>query len=198
MSISLVLNKYMENLKILRGEVDVGHKGKLGCLPSKLNPFYVTGFSDGEACFHLAIGVNPRYKIGYYVNPGFIISIHKKDEELLRRIQAFFGGIGVISPQNKESVQYRVGSLKDLNDKIIPHFDKYPLISKKQADFILFKKIINLLNNKEHLTIEGLQKILCIKGSLNLGLSDELKTKFPNIKPIARPIVALPEIIEGN
>jgi hypothetical protein len=41
--------------------------------------------------------------------------------------------------QSKNSVQYRVGSLKDLNEKIIPHFDKYPLISQKKKP-ILFKK----------------------------------------------------------
>ena len=45
------------------------------------------------------------------------------------------------------------------------------LITKKKADFILFKKIIDLINNKEHLILEGSHKILAIKGSLNLGLS---------------------------
>jgi hypothetical protein len=30
------------------------------------------------------------------------------------------------------------------------------------------------MNNKEHLTLEGLQKIMAIKGSLNLGFSYEL------------------------
>jgi hypothetical protein len=43
------------------------------------------------------------------------------------------------------------------------------LITQKKADFILFKQIINLRNNKEHLTLEGLHKILAIRGSLNLG-----------------------------
>jgi len=90
--------------------------------------------------------------------------------------------VGTISPQSKDSVQYRVASLKDLNAIIIPHFDKYPLlhlrnekqmlITQKKADFNLFKKIIDLINNKEHLTLEGLHKILAIKGSLNLGLSE--------------------------
>lgn len=106
--------------------------------------------------------------------------------------------MGTILAQNKNSVQYRVGSLKDLNDQIIPHFDKYPLITQKKADFILFKKIINLMNNKEHLTLEGLHKILAIKGSLNLGLSDEIKTNFPNISPIERPLVANQKIIDPN
>lgn len=52
--------------------------------------------------------------------------------------------------------------------------------------------------NKEHLTLEGLQKILWIKGSLNLGLSDEIKTNFPNIRIIERPLVTKPKIILRN
>ena len=99
--------------------------------------------------------------------------------------------VGNISPQNKESVQYRVGSLKDLNEKIIPQFDKYPLFTQKAADFILFKQIINLMNHKEHLTLLGLNKILAHKRFLNLGLSDEIKTNFPQIRSIERPIVTV-------
>ena len=48
------------------------------------------------------------------------------------------------------------------------------------------------------MTLEGLQKILAIKGSLNLGLSDEIKINFPNIRTIERPLVALPKIIDPN
>jgi hypothetical protein len=42
---------------------------------------------------------------------------------------------------------------------------------------------------KEHLTKEGLNKIVALRASLNLGLSAELKTVFPKIIPIARPLV---------
>lgn len=56
----------------------------------ELDPNYVTGFLDGEACFHLAIGKNPKYKIGYYVNPGFSIALHKKDIELLKKNSRVF------------------------------------------------------------------------------------------------------------
>jgi hypothetical protein len=40
---------------------------------------------------------------------------------------------------------------------------------------------------KEHLTLEGLLKILSFKASINLGLPDKLKEYFPNIKPSPRP-----------
>nr|YP_009568447.1 hypothetical protein [Drechslerella brochopaga]QBL02528.1 hypothetical protein [Drechslerella brochopaga] len=38
-----------------------------------------------EACFHLSIGKNSKYKIGYYVNPGFSIGLHKKILSLLEK-----------------------------------------------------------------------------------------------------------------
>jgi len=46
-----------------------------------------------------------------------------------------------------------------------------------------------MMNKKEHLTFEGLQKIIAIKCSLNRGLSDKLKTAFPNIIAIQRPLI---------
>ena len=41
----------------------------------------------------------------------------------------------------------------------------------------------------EHLTLEGLHKIVVIKASMNLGLSDKLKWGFPSVVPIERPLV---------
>ena len=79
--------------------------------------------------------------------------------------------------------------MQDLINVVIPHFDKYPLITKKKADFILFKKAVDLIKCKEHLTMEGLKKLVAIKASMNLGLSDELKAAFPEIVPVKRPLV---------
>jgi hypothetical protein len=73
-----------------------------------LNPFFVTGFSYAESCFHLSIGENYKYKNGYYVNPGFSIGLHKKDLALLEKIQLYFRGIGTISKQTESAFQFRV------------------------------------------------------------------------------------------
>jgi len=85
-------------------------------------------------------------------------------------------------------LQYRVESIKDLL-KIIKFFDKYPLITKKQGDFILFKLAVNLALNKEHITNEGLNKIIAIKASINRGLSQKLKEAFPNVIPVNKPLI---------
>jgi hypothetical protein len=52
------------------------------------------------------------------------------------------------------------------------------------------------MNCKEHLTIEGLHKILSIKASINLGLSDALKTAFPDIVAINKPLVQDKKILD--
>jgi hypothetical protein len=62
-------------------------------------------------------------------------------------------------------------------------------------DFILFKEIIDLIEKKEHLTPEGLNKILSIKASMNKGLSYSLKKSFAKIIPVARYIIEGPENI---
>src|SRR4051812_42590167 len=112
---------------------------------------------------------------------------------ILELLKNFFG-VGDIKPQGKDSVQYRVTSVKDLMEVIIPHLEKFPLITKKRADFILFKQVVNLMYDKEHLTIEGFQKILNLKASINLGVPTSLKSAFPNIIPVERPEVENIEI----
>ena len=153
------------------------------------------GFVDAEGNFNISLR---NYKDNNYNSLilTFQIGLHIDDLEVLKFIQRNLG-CGKISI-SKNKCNFFVNDQASLIYIIMPIFNVVKLKSSKYDQFLVFEKAINLIKNKEHLTIEGLQKILCIKGSLNLGLSDELKTKFPNIKPIERPIVALPEIIEGN
>ena len=173
-----MLNKYMKNSLIPSSLKDEKSNEKK-FIKSELNPYYVSGFLDGESCFHLAIGKNSKYKLGYYVNPGFSIVLHKKDEYLMKEIQKFFGGIGTLKVK-LNIVQFRVFSLDEL-DVILNHLEKFPLITKKSVDYSLFKEAIMLIKNKEHLNIEGFNKILSLRASMNLGLPNVLKEAFPGI-----------------
>lgn len=81
---------------------------------------------------------------------------------------------------------FRVESTKELQ-VIIDHFDRYPLISAKVADYLLFKQCYNLIVLKEHLTLDGLLKLVGLKASLNLGLPEDLQKAFPSAIPAMRP-----------
>ena len=61
------------------------------------------------------------------------------------------------------------------------------MITQKQADYLLFKQAFNIILNGEHRTMDGIHKIVAIKASLNLGLSDKLKAAFTNVIPAQRP-----------
>jgi len=92
---------------------------------------------------------------------------------------------------------YTVYLMKDLS-VIIAHFDNYPLLTQKRADFELFKQIFELISRKEHLTTKGLEKLIVIKAPMNNGLSTALKAAFPNIIPASRPLIVDQEIKDPN
>jgi hypothetical protein len=54
------------------------------------------------------------------------------------------------------------------------------------------------MNIKAHLTEDGLQKIINLRASMNLGLSDLQKSKFSNYNPVTRPIINSTEIPDSN
>jgi hypothetical protein len=54
------------------------------------------------------------------------------------------------------------------------------------------------MNNKVHLTEDGLQQIINIRASMNWGLSDLQKFKFPHYNQVARPIISYPKILNPN
>jgi hypothetical protein len=82
----------------------------------------------------------------------------------LEQFLAFFG-VGKITAWS-DYVQYKVFTNKDLA-VIINHFDHFPLLTDKKADYVLFKRIVDMMNRKEHLTIAGLEEIVSIRASLN-------------------------------
>jgi hypothetical protein len=54
------------------------------------------------------------------------------------QIKTFFGDIGsIFEDKTSNTVCYRIFKLIDLIKVIIPHFDKYVLITQKQGDFLI-------------------------------------------------------------
>jgi hypothetical protein len=157
---------------------------------NSLNPNYITGFTDGEGCFTVGISPDSKYKTSYRVKATFQVGLHVNDSALLKQIKLFFG-VGNITKLGKESVQYRVSGLDDLNI-IINHFNHYPLLTKKYSDYLFFKEVIDLMKEGKHLTLEGLNRIVSIKAALNnRELSNNLSSAFPNI--VAKRTILRPE-----
>ena len=119
-----------------------------------------------------------------------------KDQAVLEGIKNSLR-VGQIYKSGPELIQLRVKSLKEL-ESVINHFDKFPLLTKKRADYELLIKILILIKHKKHLTPEGLRKIVAIKASMNLGLSGKLRAAFPDVVPVVRPRVETPKAIDPH
>jgi hypothetical protein len=123
------------------------------------------------------------------------------------------GGIGSIHlARNRDIVKYSIDSIEDLGE-LIAHLEKYPLLTQKAADLLLFKQAVKLVNNKArsapkerslqtgssspfaYLTVEGLYQIVNIKASMNLGLSDMLNSEFAGYTPVERAVINYDNII---
>nr|YP_009391114.1 cytochrome b [Esteya vermicola]ARV88381.1 cytochrome b [Esteya vermicola] len=183
------------NLSLTRSNYSTKVKTQLNHITYKLNPWFITGFVDAEGSFSIIVIKDPRYKAGYRVEAIFSIALHKKDVAILENIQNFFEGAGKIKFETKRDVvSYVIRSKDQLSKILIPHFDSFPLITQKRADYLLFKQGFELIYNGAHLTSEGLIEILAIKSNLNLGLPSKLKEEFPNLPLIYRPLVLDSEI----
>jgi len=157
-----------------------------------LNPYYITGLVDAEGCFTTSIYKDSRIKTGWQVKPIFQLNLHKKDLKLLEAVQKTWG-VGKIYKHGQDSLMYRVSSLKNLA-VITKHFDNYPLITNKLADYLLFKESVDLIQKKLHLTEKGLLTLVGIKSVLNWGLSEKFKETFSNMIRVVRPKVCISEI----
>lgn len=154
----------------------------------------LSGLIDSEGSFSIIVDKNKTRKLGWRAQLKFQIGLHTKDLNLLYLLQQYLGGIGSINlAKNREIVNYSIDSIEDLN-KLITHLDKYPLLTQKAADFLLFKEAVKLVNNKAHLTVLGLKEIINIKASMNLGLSNTLKSEFAKYIPVKRPVVNLDDV----
>ena len=58
--------------------------------PNKIEPWFLTGFTDAEGCFGLYIYKNANYKTGWFISLVFQISLHEKDKIILEQIQNYF------------------------------------------------------------------------------------------------------------
>ncbi len=133
----------------------------------------------------------------------FKIGLNAKDHSLLIKIQEFFGGIGTFTFDKKSNAWiYSVSSVTELLNIIIPHFNKYVLLTQKAADFKLFVQIVQLMNKGAHLNYAGLQEIVNIKASMNKSNSVAsqskrfVKSKFPHINPVKRNTIETANIYD--
>ena len=138
----------------------------------RLDPYWIVGFVDGEGCFSVSIFKNVTTTAGIQIFPEFIVTQGAKSLLVLEKLQMFFGCGKIYVNRRKDNhredlYQYCVRSLKDLDSKIIPFFEKYQLQTAKYQDFLVFCQVINVIKQKQHLSKNGLKMVRALAGTMN-------------------------------
>ena len=71
--------------------------------------------------------------------------------------------------KDRESIKYRVEKFSDNYDKIIPFFSRNRIWGIKFLDYLDWCQVADIIKEKGHLTIEGLNKIRQLKQGMNRG-----------------------------
>ena len=135
----------------------------------RLDPWFVTGLAEGEGCFCVSFAVRPTLKVGLEARPSFSLSLNERDRELLGGLQTFFECGWIRESRGDRTWKYEVRSLADLKDRIVPHFEAYPLHGAKRRSFGGFAEVCQMIGQGDHLRPEGMAEIVRIAYEMNLG-----------------------------
>jgi LAGLIDADG endonuclease len=157
-----------------------------------VDPECITGISGRSASF--SIIVYRRNKGKWEIRPIFELLVNDKYKQTINYMLLFFNWGSTYKLINNNII-YRVIKIVDLNEVIIPHFNKYPLLSSKKTTYILWVECIKLMNLGLYKSKKGLKLILLIYTSIGGGASNKVIIYFPDLIPVPK-VVKIELLIE--
>lgn len=145
--------------------------------------WYLAGFADGEGSFNVSFRPRPDYQVPWKISLCFNIS--QRDRVILALFKKHLQ-CGTMR-QRKDGVwYYEVNNLEPIVENVIPFFRRFGFLSsKKKRDFSKFMQLARIMQEKRHLTREGIEEILEIRREMNDGgkrryLDEEILARFEN------------------
>jgi hypothetical protein len=128
---------------------------------------YLSGYADGEGSFCVSFSPRPTLYTRLEVRPSFSVSQHMHRTEVLEIFKNTFR-CGTIRPNPSDhTYKYEVRSIRDLVEKVIPHFKRYPLLSSKQKEVEKFSYICDLIAHKKHHNPLIVREIVMLSYTMN-------------------------------
>ena len=128
---------------------------------------YISGYADGEGCFTVSIAPRASLLVGWEVRPGFSVSQNGDRAEVLRLIEATLGCGAIRADRSDRTLKWETRRLEDLLDRVIPHFERFPLLSGKRHDFERFATVCRLMAVDAHRRRDGLIEIVELARMMN-------------------------------
>jgi len=133
---------------------------------------YLAGFVDGEGSFHVAVQRNPSTRVGWQLVPEFHVSQDASRPEVLHLIRDRLR-CGSIRENHRgtrdTTLVFVVRRREDLLAKVIPFFERNPLVSSKQREFTAFAQVVRAMESGEHLSAAGFARLKALALTMNGG-----------------------------
>jgi len=131
-------------------------------LMDNFNNHWLAGFSDADASFQIKI-INRVTRNRTEVRLNY--QIDQKNDILLMKIKNYLGG-NVGYRKTQDTFYYGSTSFGSAKN-VIEYFNRYNLQSRKHVSYLRWRKAYTLIQDREHLTDNGLTKILKLKSLIN-------------------------------
>lgn len=133
-------------------------------IPEKTG-FYLTGFADAEGSFSVFFNKKKDDSMPWQILLCF--KVLWRDKVMLALFKRHLK-CGTLRSGDDDIWHYEVNNFNAIQENIIPFFRRFGFLSaKKKSEFSKFRQLAKLLQNEEHLTKEGLKKVLKLRAELN-------------------------------
>ena len=129
-------------------------------LDNNFKNHWIAGFSDADASFQIKV-LNRTNRVEVRIN----FQIDQKKDYILLLIKDFFGG-NIGYRKSQDTYYYGSTSFGSARN-VINYFDYYHLLSSKHINYLKWRKTYIIIQNKNHLTEEGIKKIIKLKNTMN-------------------------------
>lgn len=139
-------------------------------LDKDLKNHWLAGFSDADASFQIKIVNRSFYFIKTLttldkVEVRLNFQIDQKKENVLLLIKDFLGG-NIGYRKNQDTYYYGSTSFGSAR-KVIKYFDYFHLLSSKHINYLKWRKAYIIIQDRDHLNKEGIEKIIKLKNTMN-------------------------------
>jgi hypothetical protein len=130
-------------------------------------PAYISGYADGEGCFTVSISPRASLLVRWEVRPSFSVSQNGDRAEVLFLLKDYFGCGSIRPDRSDRTLKWETRRLDDLVGHVIPHFERFPLLSSKHHDFERFATICKKMVDGAHRNRAGLIEIVTMACAMN-------------------------------
>ena len=132
------------------------------CTPLSAHTYWFAGFVMGDGCLQASICKPHKRSKKHQIE--VVLGLELNDMDLVCRIKDVFG---VGFRKSRHTYYYTTVNLKNA-ERLMMYFDAFPMFGSSQVAYLLWKRILIRVLNKDHLTVHGLETVCTLKQALTV------------------------------